>query len=56
MKDFVILSMIAQKLSASQIAIKANCKIAKVEAMQQDFNKGFELDSKMLKMYSENMK
>jgi len=40
MKDFIILSMISRKVPAGTIAVKANCKIGKIEEMRNDFEKG----------------
>ncbi len=56
MKDFIILAMIAQCTPNVTIAEKANCKIAKVEEMKRDFEKGKQLDSTMVKIHDKNMK
>lgn len=40
MKDFIILAMIAQSTAIATIAAKANCKVAKVEEMKREFEKG----------------
>ena len=48
--------MIKKELSLSTIAVKANCKIAKIEELKGNFEKGQNLDSTMIKEHKENMK
>lgn len=56
MKDLIILSMIHLGVAASTIAIRANCKITKIEELQQDYSKGLKQDQSIAKLHKENMK
>jgi|688.fasta_scaffold2264212_1 hypothetical protein len=56
MKDFIILSLVKQGLSDSQISLKAAAKVAKVGEMRKSYDQGCKLTDKTLKeMHKDSM-